>query len=144
MTFNAHLKASTAALRPFPWALWDIVRPMVANIIKGYPSVASDKYLQTELSIVNKELEAYFRHISTALTQGDKWRFVRPARTSLFEYMDQFFTQREVAQSSIEYRFPDFWEGLKSLRSALTAQASAPSPSRFSTASRSETLVAQN
>ena len=119
MTFNAHLKASTAALRPFPWALWDIVRPMVANITKGYPSVASDKYLQTELNII-KELEA------------------------LIQFTDQFFMQCEVVQSSIERRFPDFWGGLKSMQSALIARASAPSPSRFSTASGSETLVAQN
>jgi hypothetical protein len=140
MTFNAHLKASADALRPLPWALWDIVRPMVAHIIKGYPSVASDLYLQTELNTINKELEAYFRHISK---QGDRG-LVRPARMSLIQYTAEFFTQGVDAQSSIERRFPDFWQGLKSLESAVTAQASAPSPSRFSTASRSETLVARN
>jgi len=141
ITFNAHLKASTAALRPLPWALWDIVRPMVAQIVKGYPSPASDKYLQTELHIVNKELEAYFRHISMAVKQGESWELVRSARMSLIEYRDQFFTQGVVVQS-IERRFPDFWEALKSLESAVI-EASAPSPSRFSTTSRSETLVAR-
>jgi len=80
MTFNAHLKESSANLRPFPWALWDIVCPTVAHIIKGYPSAASDRYLQTELNIVNKELEAYFRHISK---QGDRWGLILAARTSL-------------------------------------------------------------
>jgi len=128
MTFNAHLKASPAPLRPFPCALWDIVCPMVAHIIKAYPSAASDKCLQTELNIVNKELEAYFRHISK---QGDKWGLVRPARKCLTQYTDQFFTQGVVAQSSTERRFPDFWEGLKSLQSAVTAPDSAPSPSRL-------------
>jgi hypothetical protein len=116
---------------------------MVAHIIKGYPFAASDKYLQIELIIVNKELEAYFRHISK---QGDRWGLVRPARTSLTEYMDQFFMQGIVAQSSIERRFPDFWEGLKSLQSAVTApaSASASSSSRLSsTASRSDTLFSE-
>ena len=142
MTFNTHLKASSTALRPFPWALWDIVCPMVAHIIKRYPSAAADKYLQTELNIVNRELEAYFRHISTAPTKlGPRWTLVQTARMRLNQYMDQFSTQLVFAQWSIERKFPDFWEGLKSLQSALTAQASAPSPSRFSTASRSETLV---
>lgn len=142
MTFNAHLEASlsSAALRPLPPALWNIVCPMVAHIIKGYPSAASDKYLQAELNNVNKELEAYFRHISTAPKQGDRWRLVQSARASLIQYMDQFFTPGVVSQTSIERRFPDFWEGLKSLQSAVTAPGS---PSRFSTASGTETLVGQ-
>ena len=125
MAFNAYLKASSAAPRPFPWTLWDVVCPMVAHTIKGYPSTASDINLQTELNIVNKELEAYFRHISN---QRDRWGRVRK---SLIQYMDQFFTQGVVAQSSTERRFPDFWEGLKSLQSAVIAPDSAPSPSRL-------------
>ena len=121
MTFNAHLKASTAALRPLHLALWNIVCPMVVHIIKGDSSVASDNYLRTKLNIVNKDLEAYFRHILTAPKLEDRWRLVQPARASLIPYMDQIFTQGVVAQSSIERRFPDFWEGLKSLQSAVTA-----------------------
>jgi hypothetical protein len=143
MTFNTHLKASTTALRPLPPALWNIVCPMVAHITKGDSSVASDNYLRTNLNMVNKDLEAYFRHILTGPKPGDRWRLVQPARASLIQYMDQIFTQGVVAQSSIERRFPDFWEGLKSLQSTVTAPTLIPKSSRLSTVSRSETLIAK-
>jgi hypothetical protein len=140
MTFNAHLKASSAALRPLPQVLWNIVCPMVAHIIKGDSSAASDKYLQNEINNLNKELEAYFQHISTAPKLGDRWRLVQPVKTNLNQYMDQIFTD---AQSSIERRFPDFWEGLKSLESTVTrAPTLIPKSSRLSIVSRPETLVA--
>jgi hypothetical protein len=140
MAFNAHLKASSAALRPLPQVLWNIVCPMVAHIIKGDSSAASDKYLQNEINNLNKELEAYFQHISTAPKLGDRWRLVQPVKTNLNQYMDQIFTD---AQSSIERRFPDFWEGLKSLESTVTrAPTLIPKSSRLSIVSRPETLVA--
>ena len=103
---------------------------MVAHIIKGDSSAASDKYLQNEINNLNKELEAYFRHISMAPKLGDRWRLVLPVKKSLNQYMDQIFTD---AQSSIERRFPDFWEGLKSLQSTVTrAPILIPKSSRLS------------
>ena len=134
MTFNAHLRASLAGVRPLPQALWDIVCPMVAQIITGYPSDASDNDLQTELNIVNGGLEAYFRHVSTTLNQEDGWEHFRPANPSLAHYINQIFTQG----ADVEHRFPVFWEGLLSLKSAIAS----PTSSRFSAVSRSDTLVA--
>jgi len=115
---------------------------MVAHIIKGDSLGASDTHLQTKLNIFNKDLEAYFRHILIAPKLGDRWRLVQPARESLIQYMDKIFTQGVVAQSPIEHRFPDFWEGLKSLQSTVTAPTLIPKSSRLSTVSQSETVVA--
>ena len=140
MTFNAHLKGSPAGVRPLPRALWDIVCPMVAQIITGYPSGASDNDLQTELNIVNNELEAYFRRVPTTSNQEYGWEHFWPTPVNLAEYINRFFTQGVDAQSRIEQKFPVFWEGLLSLNSA----APPPTSSRFSAVSRSDTLVASS
>jgi hypothetical protein len=141
VTFKARLKANSATRQPLPRMLWDIVCPMVAQIITGYPSSASNQELQTELNTFNKDLEAYFRCISASSDQGDSLGLVQPTTTSLIQYLKQFFTQDAGVQYRIESECPEFWGGLEALKDAARLPTSLFNSSRYSNLSRAQTLV---